>query len=452
VTLERADLPVRLVVLDHDGGDLTLRCLEHLQRLEWPADRLEIVCIDNASTDGTPDRIAARFPDVRLLRNETNSGFGANNLGLTGLDGVRAVGLVNNDAFVESGWLRELVHALEADPGLGAVCPKILLEARFCTVDLEVRASSPGVGDGREVGVRLRRVEVDGREVSTIAHFGPSGWGREVDRDGEFEWSRPRASLRVPAPTDVGPFTVRLVFDAPSDTVVRLDGGGGVVEHRVGTGPVEVPVDGARFDVLDNIGSCVLEDGHGVDRGRFEVDDGRFDEPVDVFAWCGGGVLLRPEYLDDVGTLDERFFLYYEDTDLSWRGRARGWRYRTVPSARMRHVRSASTGSMSDLTIRLSERNRLVMLVRNASTRRALRQFARYPLSTASYVRRDVVGRLLRGRRPDTATVRHRLAAHGAAIGALRWAVPSRRVLRRRRLVSDRTVEQGLGTTVRLGR
>ena len=43
-----------------------------------------------------------------------------------------------------------------------------------------------------------------------------------------------------------------------------------------------------------------------------------------MFAWCGGAVLLRREYLDDVGIFDERLFLYYEDTDLSWRGTAQG--------------------------------------------------------------------------------------------------------------------------------
>ncbi len=53
-----------------------------------------------------------------------------------------------------------------------------------------------------------------------------------------------------------------------------------------------------------------------------------------MFAWCGGAVLLRADYLVDVGTFDERFFLYYEDTDLSWRGRHKGWRYQYVPRQR----------------------------------------------------------------------------------------------------------------------
>ena len=76
-------------------------------------------------------------------------------------------------------------------------------------------------------------------------------------------------------------------------------------------------------DIVNNVGSIVFEDGYGADRGFLEPDEGQYQEPVEVFAWCGGSVLLRPRYLADVGLFDERFFLYYEDTDLAWRGRTR---------------------------------------------------------------------------------------------------------------------------------
>jgi glycosyltransferase involved in cell wall biosynthesis len=46
---------VRLVVLNYNGGDLVVRCVQHLERLSWPEDRLEIVVVDNASTDATAD-------------------------------------------------------------------------------------------------------------------------------------------------------------------------------------------------------------------------------------------------------------------------------------------------------------------------------------------------------------------------------------------------------------
>ena len=125
-------------------------------------------------------------------------------------------------------------------------------------------------------------------------------------------------------------------------------------------------------------GSVIIEGGYGADRGFLEPDAGQYDAPAEVFAWCGGSVLLRPAYLADVGLFDDDFFLYYEDTDLSWRGRSRGWRYRYVPDARARHVHAASTGEGSPVFQHYVERNRLLMLVKNAPPRLAADAVWRY--------------------------------------------------------------------------
>ncbi len=91
-----------------------------------------------------------------------------------------------------------------------------------------------------------------------------------------------------------------------------------------------------------------------------------------MFAWCGGAVLLRRGYLDDVGLFDERLFLYYEDTDLSWRGRLRGWRYVYVPASVVRHRHAQSSGVGSPMFRYYTERNRLLVLAKNAPARLAL--------------------------------------------------------------------------------
>lgn len=96
---------VRLVVLNYDGGPLRTRCFEHLHALDWPPEQLELVLVDNASTDGSADAVAASFPDVRVLWNLRKTGFPANNLGLTDLERIRYVGLVNNDGLVATTWL-----------------------------------------------------------------------------------------------------------------------------------------------------------------------------------------------------------------------------------------------------------------------------------------------------------------------------------------------------------
>jgi GT2 family glycosyltransferase len=163
------------------------------------------------------------------------------------------------------------------------------------------------------------------------------------------------------------------------------------VTGTVGRDPewYDVKIPPEPFDVINNVGSNLFAGGFGGDRGFLEVDEGQYDEPADVFAWCGGAVLLKRRYLDEVGTFDERFFLYYEDTDLSWRGQLRGWRYVYEPGALVRHHHAQSSGVGSPLFRFATERNRLLMLAKNAPAKLAWR-------SGLGEVRRAV-----------TATIRH---------------------------------------------
>ena len=123
----RAAPRVRVVVLNYDGGEMTLRCLDALRRLDYPADRVEVVMVDNGSIDGIVDRVRVEYPEVRVEEPLANLGFaGGCNLGIgdPAAGSYDYVALVNNDAVPEPGWLRPLLDALEADPGLGAASSK----------------------------------------------------------------------------------------------------------------------------------------------------------------------------------------------------------------------------------------------------------------------------------------------------------------------------------------
>jgi GT2 family glycosyltransferase len=152
--------------------------------------------------------------------------------------------------------------------------------------------------------------------------------------------------------------------------------------------------------VLANVGNARRPDGYGVDLGRFEVDRGQHDEPADIPAWCGGAVLLRRRYLDDVGPFDERLFLYYEDLELALRGSDRGWRYRYEPASIVEHrVGSSSVGGEAEVE-RRKERNRLLVLARHGSLGQLVRQLLRFAGITLRYVQREIVAPPLRGAPP----------------------------------------------------
>jgi GT2 family glycosyltransferase/glycosyltransferase involved in cell wall biosynthesis len=115
---------VSVVVVTYGGLDLTKACLESLRGETWP--RLEILVVDNASSDGTPEflrQAAARDPRMRTIFNAENRGFAAaNNQGIAASRGDIVV-LLNNDTVVPPGLMGGLVRHLERDPSIGLLCP-----------------------------------------------------------------------------------------------------------------------------------------------------------------------------------------------------------------------------------------------------------------------------------------------------------------------------------------
>jgi GT2 family glycosyltransferase len=378
---------VRVVVLNFDGGDMTLECLDSLLASDWPSDRLDVVMVDNGSLDDVVERVATddRYRPVRVLEPLANLGFaGGCNRGI-GLAGDHDyVALVNNDATVDPGWLRAMVPAAEADERIGAVAAKMLFADRFHGIDFDVPdASTIVAGEHRLLGVRVTGVRLDGERVDDRLAFDEGFHGAEPPqlRDGEelARWSSAVGALRIasdPAgPDGTGPATISVRLSCLEPRSFTLRSTVHTVIGTVGPDPewFDVRIPPEPFDVINNVGSNLFAGGFGGDRGFLEVDTGQYEDPAEVFAWCGGAVLLKRSYLDAVGTFDERFFMYYEDTDLSWRGRLQGWRYVYEPGALVRHHHAQSSGVGSEFFRFHTERNRLLVLAKNAPAKLAWR-------------------------------------------------------------------------------
>jgi GT2 family glycosyltransferase len=140
-------------------------------------------------------------------------------------------------------------------------------------------------------------------------------------------------------------------------------------------------------NTIQNAGSLLLSDGSGADRGFREPDRGQYDTAEEVFGACGASVLYRRQMLEDVGVFDETFFMYYEDTDLNWRMRLRGWSVLYEPDAVVDHVHAGSSREWSPFFTFHVDRNRIFVLLKNASLSMATRScvaLARLALNTAT--------------------------------------------------------------------
>jgi GT2 family glycosyltransferase len=112
-----------VIVLSWNGMDYLADCLDAVLSQDYPD--LEVIVVDNGSTDGSADFVEQHYPQVRLIRNARNLGFAAgNNVGLRAATGDVLV-LLNQDTVVRPRWLQTLVTTLE-DPTIGIVGCKLL--------------------------------------------------------------------------------------------------------------------------------------------------------------------------------------------------------------------------------------------------------------------------------------------------------------------------------------
>ncbi len=115
---------VSLITASYNGRAFLHGLLESLQACRYP--RLEIIVVDNASTDDSVAFVRSQYPQVQVIENPRNFRFArANNIGMARARG-EIIGLINNDVVVDPEFLEPIVEAFQTDARLGAAQPKIL--------------------------------------------------------------------------------------------------------------------------------------------------------------------------------------------------------------------------------------------------------------------------------------------------------------------------------------
>jgi GT2 family glycosyltransferase len=113
-----------IIIVSWNTKKLLLDCLTSLQPCSTNRN-IEIIVVDNASSDGSPEAVAKEFPNVRLILNDANLGFSmANNIGIRQCRG-RFVCLMNSDVKVLDNCVEMLIDYLDKHPRIGLLGPKI---------------------------------------------------------------------------------------------------------------------------------------------------------------------------------------------------------------------------------------------------------------------------------------------------------------------------------------
>lgn len=348
---------VRVVIVNWRTPLLTERAARSL----WPQLQAgdELVVVDNASAsadlhDNSLDhlrRLGAQLGSAGparfgLVQSRRNGGFGYGvNLGARNLR-QDALVLLNSDAYALEGFVDALTAPLGHDL-VEATTARLLLEGRWRLVDDGTKPASPQAHDA-------------GESASPQA---PGGVGSDSPDVGA-----PDSPSAVEAQTE--PTT-----GAPQST--------GSAQLRGLDGGVWIS-DPSGVELINSTGNLVDACGNGYDRSWLAPAKQEHDSP-EVFGICGGACAISAHAWRQLGGMRQDLFMYYEDTDFSYRLRRAGYRVQYVRQAQARHAHAASSDSASAAFTTWNTRNRLRVAARYA------------PASVAARALVNTGGRMLLG-------------------------------------------------------
>jgi len=147
--MDSAQLSTSIIIVLYNGQDYIQDCLAAVEGLGMPD--LEVIVIDNSSSDNGAALVTEHFPTVRLVRNPENIGFAAAcNQGAALAQG-EVLAFLNQDTRVQPGWLKGLLAPLTQDPQIGLTTSKLLFMSQpdkinLCGLDVHYSGLSFGRG------------------------------------------------------------------------------------------------------------------------------------------------------------------------------------------------------------------------------------------------------------------------------------------------------------------
>ena len=344
---------VRVVIVNWRTPLLTERAARSL----WPQLRAgdELVVVDNASASADPHdnsldhlrRLGAQLGSAGparfgLVQARRNGGFGYGvNLGARNLR-QDALVLLNSDAYALEGFVDALTAPLGHDL-VEATTARLLLEGRWRLVD-----------DGAEPASPQPPGAVEPASPQSSSPQSPRAVGPN--------------SPPVEAQTEP---TTGAAHSTRSAQLRGLDGGIWVS-------------DPSGVELINSTGNVVDACGNGHDRSWLAPAKQEHDSP-EVFGICGGACAISARAWRQLGGMRQDLFMYYEDTDFSYRLRRAGYRVQYVRQAQARHAHAASSDSASAAFTTWNTRNRLRVATRYA------------PASVAARALVNTGGRMLLG-------------------------------------------------------
>lgn len=382
---------ISIIIVNFNGRHLLDSCLKSLLAVSYPAKKVQIIVVDNNSTDDSIAFLMKSYKNkVEVVQNEENLGFTGGNIeGLKIATGDYII-LLNSDVVVDKKWLNALVKKAQ-DPKVGIISSRL----RFALPFIELEITSPAIPkskifhtiDHSPIGVIIEDVVCESNYLSELVYY-KSGFYEKKTGDIVTRCSSGVGKILLPMSNASASSTFQLTlhalnFGEPQEVKIAVNG---VLLKKLTLKPnqtIQIPLKISTKKVaksliwlVQNAGNILLANGYGKDRGSvvivgdveqrefYEEESSFYLKDAEISAACGASCLIKREVIDSIGFLNGTYFMYYEDMEYCIRAWRAGWKVVYAADAIGYHQHRATTGiGESAFFLHLVERNHLSFVI-----------------------------------------------------------------------------------------
>lgn len=409
-----SSLPFVSIITVNFNGIFFLKILfDSIASLDYPQEKLQVIMVDNDSTDSSVSFVKNNYPMVEVLETNKNLGYaGGNNAGVKAAKGDY-IAFINNDCEVGKGWLLSLINTVrkkeEENIKIGGAGSKVLFYFKYLPLKISIKGSSKknsGIkeSDGFYALIKGLRINTDNddflkgdiygddiyrkdiygfanKSFKYLKGFDDFGrdqnkniirkikddaliWvpviqsGRNMELDIWVSLSNPDMGIGISIEDE------NIIFSEDISDLSMSVKTSGEPDFKKLT--MKISMDKYRHSrrMINSCGSMINKAFYAREIS-YECLDKKTDErPFEVFALPGSSFIINKRLVGEIGLFDEKFFTYYEDIDFFWRAALKGWRFFADPGSVARHFHCGTGEEWSYSFTYHVLRNRLLMIYR----------------------------------------------------------------------------------------
>ncbi len=355
-------LDYSIIIVNFNGSKYFQTLFSSLETMDKKGNSYEIIVVDNASRDDSvfilKNIYATRFDQFNIICCTRNLGFAeGNNRGAQVAKGKFLI-FLNNDTAVDRGWLHSIDVIARREDCL--VTPKLVFFNEFIQIEDQL------------LGILNDTAIINGKTWSIDKRFLVN-----VEETNGRLLCTPQSQIRIPLLDG---------RNVPYVIEISINGHSKIYQYTIDTLQMKT------FSIIQNAGSQINDSFAGEDIGFGRKDGIEFNYERTLNLACGASLCIRKDTFFRLGKFNKRFFMYYEDSDLSRTATEAGIPIIYCPDAVVRHFHMGSSSENPTVTFYII-RNRLLFLTRHYPIYVVIQEFGKDIQKSFRYILQIIIGR-----------------------------------------------------------